>query len=395
MNGQLVEVAIGLAVAFFVVSLVASGVVEAISTITKKRANDLERTITKLLASKDLEAELKQTSAYKALVIASNRGYDKETRPPSYVPARTFADATIEMLAKHKANVVAGVEGAKSAAEIVQNTPLGDRLVAITAEVGENLTAVKAEVEAWFDSSMERLQGAYQRWARLCLFIVGLTIAVAMNVSATHVALRLWDDQVVRELVVASADRIIEEQAVDAEGDVAGLTTVDQIAEEIAEADDLKLPIGWSGIDWSFWTVVVLAIGWLITGMMTMLGAQFWFDAMKRLTALRGSAGGSRPAPAASDPASALTSLSTFELGGHEQMEARSVGDDRTPEELLDAVIPRGKGPAAAPRQAPVTEPADAGEVDGGEEIMGVVVVIDEQSPPDDPRADPGPNPQT
>ena len=62
---------------------------------------------------------------------------------------------------------------------------------------------------------------------------------------------------------------------------------------------------------------------------------------------------------------------------------------------MLDAVIHRGKGPTAPPQQAPATERGVGGEVERGEEMMGVVVVIDEQSSPEDPRPDPGPNPQT
>lgn len=329
MNSQLVEVGIGLALTFFFVALIGSAIVELVAVVMKKRANDLDRTIAKMLANDDLHVALKETSIYRALQIGSSAGRDGTPRLPSYVPARAFADATIEVLAKKKKDLAGGAEAAADLVDFLGTGPLGDRLLAVTAEVGGDLTAAKAQVEAWFDDTMERLQGAYKRWSRWILLGVGLGLAIPMNISATQIATRLWDDTVVRQAVVGSASAVVADpKATDK------LASIDGVVAKIGQLNDLHLPIGWRFERPGFFGCLLIGVGWVITGLMAMLGAPFWFDVMRRLTSLRGTAG-PRPAPAAADPLSA--SFATMSAVGNERPAPH---DGASPEQRLLDLIP-------------------------------------------------------
>jgi len=331
MSSQVIDVSLGLVLMFLVVSLLASGVVEIVATATRKRATDLEATITKLLGSDDLAQQLKQTSIYKALAIGSATGKEtpagSEPRKPSYISARAFADASIEMLAKKK-------KGGDKAGDIlgqIENGPLGDRLLAISAEVNGDLTAAKAQLEAWYDEVMERVEGAYKRWSRWILFGVGLVLAVGLNASATRVASELWRDPIVRQAVVdASNDVLANPDAQNAP------RTLDEVAKAIGDLDALKLPIGWNLESVTAPSLALLAAGWLITAVMTMLGASFWFNTLRRVSALRGVGG--KPPPAALDPMSS-TSRTVSNAATLEGMPIPS--DTKVPaEQRLLALIP-------------------------------------------------------
>jgi hypothetical protein len=301
MDSQVVEVAIGLSVTFFFVALIASGVVESIAKVFKKRAKDLEATIEHLLGGPDPVAELKATSVYRALQGGSGRGGAKaSTAMPSYMSARAFADATIELVGKVKGQVTAGEAQAGAIVAKIKAAPLGDRLIAIESEVGADLNAAKADLEAWFDDTMQRLQGAYTRWAKLWLAVAGLGIALVLNVSVTTLTAKLWTDPVLRQSVVASAGNITSGTAPTTATDATGIEA------QVKQVDGLKLPIGWASPQPSSaggW--IILGLGWFLTAFAAMLGAPFWFDLLRRLTTMAGVRPDAKPLPAAQDPQAA------------------------------------------------------------------------------------------
>jgi hypothetical protein len=310
-NSQIIQVAIGVVAAFFFVALISSGVVEVIAKVLRKRANDLEATLKQLLGGDDVVAAMKGTSVYQALrggssgsSSANPDALDDKVKP-SYMPARSFADATIEMLATAKA----GVDQASGVIAQVADSPLGKRLKAIESEVGGDLTAAKANLETWFDASMQRLQGAYTRWAKFLLGVVGLIIAVGLNISATTLVNKLWTDPVAREAAVAAVGSNATTSAQSAPSTPSDPKAV---ADQVKNLDALQLPIGWGmPAPDSFGAWVVVAVGWIITGFAAMVGAPYWFDLLRRLTSFAGVSPGGKPLPAAQDAQSSVSAMAT------------------------------------------------------------------------------------
>src|SRR5688572_29756382 len=97
-TSQALEVAIGLVLMFFLISLLASAIVELISQWLGKRARDLEKVLDAMIGKKTHKdvPSLKETVTFKTLQQAS--GGDKK-KHPSYMSAKAFADAVVEMLA--------------------------------------------------------------------------------------------------------------------------------------------------------------------------------------------------------------------------------------------------------------------------------------------------------
>lgn len=315
-GSRVLEVVIGLALIFFVMALATSTVVEVISRVLSKRAKELEKVIGSIV---DDPARLYETSVFAGLTTGAGKGWLGlgRSRKPSYVSAKSFADAVVEMLVLGR---TAATSGGGTAADIYSGMPkqLASRLQSIVEEVGADMTAVKAGLESWFDGIMGRLEGSYKRWASSWLFVIALIVAVGANVSTYRVAESLWVDPATRESVVAAAERIAE-----SDNPEESIPSVDRA---VSELSSLALPVGWGADMSEAWDTsslpdkVATAAGWLATALLVMLGAPFWYDVLSRLVALRSA--GAKPAKAVADPESATTALE------QETSATRSSADD-------------------------------------------------------------------
>ena len=328
LDSQVLETAIGLALLFFLLAFAASQIVELISRRMKKRAVDLERTIAAMFKGHRVDdtelagalEEFKRTSIYKSLHAAAGRSFLGGARKPSYISAKAFADGVTEMLAH---------DGA------LDDIPAGlrKRLEPLAREGHAELLAIKAGLETWFDETMQRLEGAYKRWATTVLFAVGLLLAVATNASTVDVAQKLWHDPVTRQAVAASAQNVLQDGAPAAE--------LDTVAETTATIKELSLPVGWKEGELDAWkapglTQLYTALGWLLTALLVMLGAPFWFDLLTRLSSLRGA--GSKPPPAAEDASSATATVMAVDPPGY-GFGAQAAAADTPLEDALRAAL--------------------------------------------------------
>jgi hypothetical protein len=310
-GSQVLETAIGLALMFFAIAFAASSIIEIYSRLLSKRAKDLESTVGAMLAGggvpdAQINAALtafKATSIYQSAHAAAGKSVFGTKIRPSYVSAKAFSDAVSEML---------GGAGA------IQTMPAGlrKRLEPLVRETGADLLAIKTGLERWFDETMGRLEGAYKRWAMLWLAIVGFVVAVAGNASTFDVAVKLWHDPVTREAVAEAAGRVttVEQsptgQSAPEEQSAADITSV---ADAVDELEELGLPVGWDDAakqEWDDWaspwewsgSQLGTLLGWLLTALLVMLGAPFWYEVLTKLASLRST--GTKPPSAPNDPGS-------------------------------------------------------------------------------------------
>jgi hypothetical protein len=289
------ETAIGLALLFFVVAALSSAIVEGISRLLRKRARDLEQTIGQMLsgsmrfdaAAEQALAMFKGTSIYRSADMASSRGrrWFRTDVGPAYLSARSFADALDELTDRIGQAPVSG---------------LNQRMSSLKTESEQLTIEAKAMLESWYDETMGRLSGAYKRWATAVLFVVGLAVAAVGNVSAFHAAQTLWQQPAVRQAALDAAEQAAAKSTTPDTVVTTNVKTVEDLA-------GLGMPVGWErGAHWGDWAWTASHVGgWLVTAVLLMLGAPFWFDILSRLVSLR--ATGARPPTAAQDPAAATS----------------------------------------------------------------------------------------
>jgi len=159
------------------------------------------------------------------------------------------------------------------------------------------VTAFRVSIESWFDDTMDRVSGWYNRKAKLIILCLAVAVSFALNVDTIVIANTLSQDATLRASVVAAAE-VRAQQATPEDGELDTTLGVDKYREELSA---LALPILWSTEDgdprsapgnFSGWVVKLL--GLLITAFAVALGAPFWFDLLSKFVNVRTS--GRQPA---------------------------------------------------------------------------------------------------
>ncbi|KAF0108861.1 MAG: hypothetical protein FD146_747 [Anaerolineaceae bacterium] len=199
------------------------------------------------------------------------------------------------------------------------------------ADKEKSLAVARKNVETWFDDAMTRLSGWYKRKAQLTALIIGLFLAILLNVDSIVVATSLWREPTLRQIIVAQAEAYAQQnETLPQSSDGTTTPTPPKTVEELqADLSALNIPFGWEteayfvaagetcqvipvskNAVWGVWSksackrvsnAPVDSTGWLskiagilITAMAAAQGAPFWFDILKKLVNVRSS--GANPA---------------------------------------------------------------------------------------------------
>jgi hypothetical protein len=296
------DVAIGLAFMYFLLSVVCSSVQEVISSVLKLRARNLEAGIRSLIADKTKADAFYKNWRIDALKTPRWIRGSKKPRKPSYIPSRTFALALIDTVAptpgsRDDNNVL------RTAGEAIKEMPdgtVGKQLLLDALDKSEErLNVFRGEIEDAFNATMDRATGWYKRKVQIILFAIAVIVAGSLNADTFNVAQRLFQDDALRAQVVGQAVKAAEEN----EPTPADQVTAKTVEEQIKQARATALPFGWSAENipdeanpegkWGSWNWLpawLLKVGGiLVTAFALMLGAPFWFDVLGRFAKLRSS----------------------------------------------------------------------------------------------------------
>jgi hypothetical protein len=322
-GSSIIEVAIGLVFVYLLMSLVCSAINEIIESFLKNRATDLERGIRELF-NQSGGADLVGDFYKHPLISGLFRGvYTREkskkvgfldylwsTNLPSYIPARNFAYAVLDLVLHPPVEAEAARDDASGDTAHAEKTPavnsstlpvsmeairlalkrnqghtqVGRALRTLVEQSGNDLNAMRENVEAWFNGSMDRVSGTYKRRTKWIIFTLGFGLTVLMNVNTITIARRLSNDATLRNVIVAQAESFAKQPD--------ALTADFKVSS--AQLESLGLPLGWpSGIvflprPFNFWDHILLPmLGWLLTAGAISLGAPFWFDFLNKFMVIR------------------------------------------------------------------------------------------------------------
>jgi hypothetical protein len=312
LGSQILDVALGVILVFLLVSLIASAVREAIESKMKTRAVYLEQGIRELLGSKDKSDLTRQFYEHPLIYSLYKGGYDaRDSRRtggslPTYIPAKNFAAAIIDLTARGPTDQAPGagsaspitVQSLREKAPQLGNPQLSRAVLIATDHADNDLSKVTKNLQDWFDSSMDRVSGRYKRTTHFWLLGIGLVMAAAFNINALLIADGLWRDKTLRELLVQRAQAAAQSpQYQQVLADSNGRATEQK--NTLADLRVLALPIGWtdpakrdfatrsSSVGGLAWFLVVALIGYLLTALAVTLGAPFWFDLLGKVIVLR------------------------------------------------------------------------------------------------------------
>ncbi|MET0340091.1 MAG: hypothetical protein ABW252_03780 [Polyangiales bacterium] len=291
------EVVIGMTFLFLLVSIVCTAVREGLESLLKTRAAYLEQGIREML--NDREGTNLARALFEHPLIGSlyfgayrpgprkrsvlARGFDL----PSYIPARNFAAALLDIVLRgEETDAESRPDGHTPAAMRAQimrvdNDAVRRLLLAIMHDAKANPTAMRAHLESWFDTAMDRVSGWYKRSTQWITLTVALSAAIALNIDAIGVAQFLYRNDAARAALVTRAETSAHAPAAPAK----------TATEARATLASLDLPIGWQAAppltEKGFAGYATRGLGWLLTTFAAMLGAPFWFDMLNRIMVIR------------------------------------------------------------------------------------------------------------
>ena len=304
-NLPALDVALGLAFLYFVLSTICSSISELIASIFRMRARNLEVGIRTLLGSKqaadDFYANWRIESLRTPKWFPDFRGEErgKGSRKPSYIPARSFALAVLDTFAPAAAaqaekrtpgqkDAVDLLEEVRASAARIDERIGGKELTQVVAGARADVDAFRKHLEDAFNEVMDRATGWYKRKIQVILFVIALAVSGGLNADTFNVADRLARDDALRAAVVAQAEKAVRDGTQDPEQ--AG--TAKAVEEQIKQARATALPLGWNGENVpegsTLGVVLLKAAGLLVTTFALMLGAPFWFDLLGRFARIRG-----------------------------------------------------------------------------------------------------------
>jgi hypothetical protein len=320
-----IEVAIGLIFVYMALSLVCSSLKEMIAQFTKLRGKTLKEGINRMLSDDTLYASFYEHPLIKSMSQKSRQ----KMQPPSYIPSKTFAITLLDVVSNlekrqdrasdatdpiqdptqdptqdatqqdatqdptQDAAAESAIPDFSGLREKIDNLPPGDiRTVLLTLfdNADNDLERAKQNVEAWFDSTMDRVSGWYKRKTQLILLVLAFIVTGAMNADTIKLTSTFLQNPALRGEIALAASRYMDEQESNAQkkGTDDKSTPVVEFKQQLKLFEKLSLPLGWSketlpnGAEW-----ILKIIGLAFTAFAASLGAPFWYDLLNKLTKLR------------------------------------------------------------------------------------------------------------
>lgn len=321
MNGlfgsTILDVAVGLIFVYLLLAIICTSLNEWIAGILSLRAKTLELGIRQLLDQQPKPAgpgEPATASTNKDWLIAEFykhplvTGMKKGSEHPSYIPARTFATSLMD--------IISGPETQLTFASLqagINNLPPGDVKTALTSLLrtsGSTLSQAQKSIETWFDDSMDRVSGWYKRKIQLHTAIIALLLAFITNADTLRIATTLWHNPELRAEAVKLAEQRAEANKNATEPAAANAPTVETTYPDPSDPLNPKMQpvtqaerafltslLGWESAPHfqgmtsgdAVKVVLLMVLGWLLTGIAVSLGAPFWFDILNKFINIRGS----------------------------------------------------------------------------------------------------------
>lgn len=306
----MLDVAIGLFFIYLILSLLVSGIQELIATVLEWRAKQLKEAIQIILG----DNEANDPSAKQAQKIANDlwnhplirslnqRKIIRGSVGPSYISSKMFAATLLEIIqTEYDFNASGTIDDIVES--IKENKKLDPEIrrriysIALIAQrkasASENgIKSLEKEIRIWFDQSMERASGVYNRNVKGFTFLIGLVVTLAINADTLYIVQRLNNDAALRSSVNQIATKYVAENKE---------PSLDKINSYL---DNITMPLGWPTReefykqvnprypakpqlgDWVF-GIIKLIFGWLLSAGAIAMGAPFWFDLLGKFINVR------------------------------------------------------------------------------------------------------------
>ena len=293
---QIIEVAIGLAVMYYILGLIVSFIAGRVLEILETRGKNLEGYLKALVG----EAKLGDLIALPQISSLTPARYDswtsvftgklKEDAMVEKIPVANLVDAVFEMYGLMEQEYTADELTALLA--VFPDSDVKANLLQWVEQKVSDANQLRAKTTMWFTGVMDQAAETYKAHARR--FVIGLSLFVTLlfGVDSIEFAAHLWRNADLRVIAAAKAEAYLQEEA-----------AIPDVAPLVQDLHDLSvLQIGWGAAlanrpqtaeagDWIAWVVLKL-VGLGITFGATAQGSSFWYDILRRISGQKSASSG-------------------------------------------------------------------------------------------------------
>jgi hypothetical protein len=306
----MLDVAIGLFFIYLTLSLLVSGIQELIATVLEWRAKQLKEAIQIILG----DNEANDPSAIQAQKIANDlwnhplirslnqRKILRGSVGPSYISSKMFAATLLEIIQSDYDfnpsgtidDIVESIKENKKLDPEIKRRILSIALIAQRKASAreKGIKSLEKEIRIWFDQSMERASGVYNRNVKGVTLFIGVLVTLAINADTFHILERLNKDAALRSSINQIATKIVAENKEPTLNQInpyldkitmpLGWSTREEFYKQVNPLDPAKSKLG----DWVF-GIIKLIFGWLLSAGAIAMGAPFWFDLLGKFINVR------------------------------------------------------------------------------------------------------------
>ena len=293
---QVLEVALGLIVIYYLLGSVVSLITQWINEALESRGKALQQYLIKIVGDQKIE-DLKNLPQMQALRPIRYKGFMSvfgsvtEPKMIEKIPVATLVDSFFD---------IAGLTAKKEMdllelAEVIDKLPDSEGKKAFISWINQGVTNIadlRTRTTAYFTGMMDQAAATFRARARSFVIILSIAVTLVFGTDSIQLAKTLWNNAELRAIAAAKADMVVAQEGADA-----------SLNDLIKELGDLSIKVGWwqterpaagaTAGDWILF-VVFKALGLGITAAAVSQGSSFWYDLLKKLTSPATSTSSSR-----------------------------------------------------------------------------------------------------
>lgn len=298
---------IGLFFVYLILSMLSSGIKEAISGWLRLRGKMLEKAIQQMLNNESPEGKLDHTlfdafkdSQWLRSLERTKLTWTQSMMPikkfPSYIKEGTFISIVMQALGS-----TSDLKKVEQTINSMNDGRLKTFLLTALHDAEGDAAKFKTTITNWYDSTMKEVTTWYRHRSHTILFVIGFILAGVLNADTFAIYHKLSKDPDLANQVANLAESFVNNRstvALDTLDDADLNTQLDTISSQLDQLinQDLAqistpLGLGWhksdlqkiGNINW----LLMKLLGLLITSFALAMGASFWFNILKNLVAWR------------------------------------------------------------------------------------------------------------
>ncbi len=287
---QVLEVALGLALTYYLMGLVVSWMSQIVMIILETRGRALEGILKRIVGGKSLGQLISMPQIrslapvrYQDWRSLFSRDVKLVEKRIEKIPVSNLLDAFFNLTQLDLA--ASGDE----LVEFINKLPQSEGKTELLRLVNSGVTSVvelRAKIALWFDGLMKQAADMFTALARRYVILFSLALTLLLGVDSIDLFRQLWATPDMRAIASVKAQAYIDQYGYDADTDTL-----------LAELEELTIRIGWSSAlknappaepfgDFAkfwFWK----SIGLLFTAVAVAQGAPFWYDLLRKMTTVK------------------------------------------------------------------------------------------------------------